>query len=79
MSFDTPWYGFSGEGERRFGFWLATSRFAVPDTLRSIFGDGGGPMPMSPRVDAMDAREGWSRGGSIDNGERRDGRPLTGG
>ncbi len=76
ISFDTPWNGFSGDGERKFG--SAASRLAVPDSLRSSFGDGGGPMPMSPRADAFDAREGWSRGGSRGRGERRDGRPFDG-
>ena len=33
---------------------------------------------MSPRVDVTDAREGWSRVGSLEKGERRDGRPFTG-
>ena len=72
MSRDTPWYGFSGDGERTFAFALLGGSNCA-DIFRSTRGDGGGPM--SP-LDAIDARDGcWSRAGS--SGERREGRPLT--
>ena len=77
MSFDTPWYGFSGDGERTFGFCAGGS--SCPDTFRSILGDGGGCMSAAiiPTVAFTDARDGCcSRATSSGSGERRAGRPL---
>lgn len=71
ISFDTPWNGFSGDGERT-GSPLPVTFSPCTDILRSIRGDGGGTI--SPIVAA---RVGWgSRTGSCGSGERRVGSPL---
>lgn len=89
ISLDTPWYGFSGDGERTFGFVGGGSSCA--DVPRSTRGDGGGAINAISiggggccRTDAWDggcSRCGWDWGwtGGSGRGERRDGAgaPLT--